>query len=74
MVQRDQAYLYFWPGGQTERANIQLKVGESTNEKEAMTLVVSPLTGKVTVKDGAVPLTTPEDDKAASEREDPGAF
>ena len=21
------AYLYFWPGGQTERASIQLKIG-----------------------------------------------
>lgn len=68
------AYLYFWPGGQTERANIQLKVGDSTSEKAAITLVVSPLTGKVTVKDGAVPFTTPEDDRAASEREDPGAL
>lgn len=68
------AYLYFWPGGQTERAVIQLRVGNSTDEKNATTLLVSPLTGKVTVKDGAVPLARPEDDKGASEREDPGAF
>jgi general secretion pathway protein H len=68
------AYLYFWPGGQTERANIQLKVGDVDDEKNAITLIVSPLTGKVTVKDGAVPFTKPEDDKGASEREDPGAF
>ena len=68
------AYLYFWPGGQTERASIQLKVGDSTNEKDAITLIVSPLTGKVTVKDGAVALTKPTDDQSASEREDPGTF
>lgn len=68
------AYLYFWPGGQTERAAIQLKIGDATDEKEATTLVVSPLTGKVTVKDGAVSLPNPQDDKEASEREDPGAF
>jgi general secretion pathway protein H len=68
------AYLYFWPGGQTERAVIQLKPEGSDDEKSAITLVVSPLTGKVAIKDGAVALTNPEDDKAASEREDPGAF
>ncbi|MCL2725214.1 MAG: prepilin-type cleavage/methylation domain-containing protein [Polyangiaceae bacterium] len=68
------AYLYFWPGGQTERASIQLRVGRSNDERDTVTLVVSPLTGKVTVKDGAVALAQPTDDKAASEREDPGAF
>ncbi|MDB4943382.1 MAG: ral secretion pathway protein [Labilithrix sp.] len=68
------AYLYFWPGGQTERASIQLKVGEANEEKDAITLVVSPLTGKITVKDGAVALAKPTDDKESSEREDPGAF
>jgi len=68
------AYLYFWPGGQTERASIQLKVGEANEEKDAISLLVAPLTGKVTVKDGAVVLPKPADDKEASEREDPGAF
>lgn len=68
------AYLYFWPGGQTERASIQLKIGDSDDERDAVTLIVSPLTGKVAVKDGAVEVPKPEDDKEASEREDPGAF
>lgn len=69
------AYLYFWPGGQTERASIQLQVGADATEDEAMTLMVAPLTGKVTIKDGAVALPeAPTDDKEASEREDPGAF
>jgi general secretion pathway protein H len=68
------AYLYFWPGGQTERAAIQLKVGDDNEEKNAITLVVAPLTGKVTVKEGAVELPKPLDDKDLSEREDPGAF
>jgi general secretion pathway protein H len=68
------AYLYFWPGGQTERASIQLKIGDSDDEKNVVTLLVSPLTGKVAVKDGAVALPKPLDDKEASEREDPGAF
>ncbi len=68
------AYLYFWPGGQTERASIQLKVGDQNEEKDAVTLIVSPLTGKVTVKDGAQPLPKPSDDREASEREDPAGF
>jgi len=68
------AYIYFWPGGQTERASIQLKVGEANEEKDAITLMVAPLTGKVTVKDGAVALPKPSDERGLNEREDPGAF
>ena len=64
------AYLYFWPGGQTERAAIQLKVGEGDDETNTVTLLVAPLTGKVTVKDGAVELPQPRDDNEASEREE----
>jgi general secretion pathway protein H len=68
------AYLYFWPGGQTERASVQLRIGDSMDERDALTLLVSPLTGKVTVKPGALPLVIPTDDKEASEREDKGGF
>lgn len=68
------AYLYFWPGGMTERAAIQLRVGDSELETDTVTLLVQPLTGRVTVKSGPVDLPAPKDDKEASEREDPGAF
>ncbi|HVJ90519.1 MAG TPA: prepilin-type cleavage/methylation domain-containing protein [Labilithrix sp.] len=70
------AYLYFWSGGQTERAAIQLKVEGDSDEddKTGVTLIVAPLTAKVTVKAGAVDMPKPQDDKEASEREDPGAF
>jgi general secretion pathway protein H len=68
------AYLYFWPGGQTERAAITLRVGKSEEEKDAVTLIVAPLTGKVTIKDGVVDLPAPRDDKDMSDRADPGAF
>lgn len=68
------AYLYFWPGGQTERAAIQLRSGPFEDEKAALTILVSPLTGKVTVKDGVHELTKPQDDKEASDREDPNSF
>ncbi len=68
------AYLYFWPGGQTERASIQLKIGDANEDKDAISLLVAPLTGKVTVKDGAVAVPKPTDDKESSDREDPGTF
>jgi general secretion pathway protein H len=68
------AYLYFWPGGQTERAVIQVRIGDKDDDSDTMSLVVSALTGKVTVKPGNVPLDTPQDDKEASEREAPGGF
>jgi general secretion pathway protein H len=52
------AYLYFWPGGLTERASIQIQIDEDT----ILSLEVAPLTGKVTVKAGAVDLEIPTDD------------
>jgi len=68
------AYLYFWPGGQTEPSNIQIRIGHSEDPGDTLTLVVSPLTGKVTVKNGPVSFVLPADDRAASEREEKGAF
>ena len=53
------AYLYFWPGGLTERASIQIRIGESEEDYQTLTLMVSPLTGKVTVKAGPVDLGSP---------------
>jgi general secretion pathway protein H len=69
---KDRAYLYFWPGGLTERASIQVRIGESEEDYQTLTLLVSPLTGKVTVKAGPVDLTLPTDDAAASDRKDTG--
>jgi len=66
------AYLYFWPGGHTERSSIQLRIGDSEEEGRTLTLVVSPLTGKVKAKPGPVELEVPTDDAHASEREDTG--
>jgi general secretion pathway protein H len=66
------AYLYFWPGGRTERASIQLRIGDSAEESRTLTLLVSPLTGRVTVKAGVAPLEVPTDDDHASDRQDTG--
>ena len=38
------AYLYFWPGGQTERSVVQLKVVSRPDESDALSCVISPLT------------------------------
>ncbi|HLK38126.1 MAG TPA: prepilin-type N-terminal cleavage/methylation domain-containing protein [Polyangiaceae bacterium] len=56
------AYLYFWPGGRTERASIQVRIGDSEEDSRTLTLVVAPLTGKVTVKPGPVDLQVPSED------------
>lgn len=66
------AYLYFWPGGRTERASIQVRIGDSDAESRALTILVSPLTGKVTIKAGAVDLVVPTDDTQSSDRQDTG--
>jgi general secretion pathway protein H len=66
------AYLYFWPGGRTERASIEIRIGDSEESSRTLTVLVSPLTGKVTVKGGAVELEVPTDDDHASDRQDTG--
>jgi general secretion pathway protein H len=66
------AYLYFWRGGLTERASIQVRIGTSSDDARTLTLLVSPLTGKVSIKAGAVDLQVPTDDEHASDRADTG--
>jgi len=66
------AYLYFWPGGRTERASVQIRIGDSDEDYKTFSLMVAPLTGKVTVKNGPVELVIPTDDEHASDRQDNG--
>lgn len=66
------AYVYFWPGGRTERAAIQLVVGERDEDARTLTLMVSPLTGKVEIKEGPVELPKVDSEGFTSEREDKG--
>jgi general secretion pathway protein H len=63
------AYLYFWPGGQTERASIQVGRRGETGDGGVISILVSPLTGRVRIEGGAKPMDRPRDD---SEREDTG--
>lgn len=74
-LEEDRAYLYFWPGGQTERAVIQLVLGnpaEADPEKDIITILVAPLTGKTTMQKGRVDMQRPRDDSEESEASDDG--
>lgn len=71
-VVKDQAYLYFWPGGQTERAAIQLSAGRSMFDADVITILISPLTGKAEIRKGKVSMARPRDDAEESERVDTG--
>ncbi|MDP8998934.1 MAG: prepilin-type N-terminal cleavage/methylation domain-containing protein [Myxococcota bacterium] len=66
------SYLYFWPGGRTERASIEVRIGDSDEESQTLTILVSPLTGKATIRGGAVQLEVPTDDEHTSDRQDTG--
>jgi general secretion pathway protein H len=71
-VGEGRAYLYFFPNGQTETANIQIRISNSDPAQDAsyMTVTVAPLTGKTNILKGRVPMIAPRDDTEASERQD----
>lgn len=64
------AYLYVWPGGQTELAYFQVRKGEATDEGNMMTVFVHPLTGQVRVERGAKRLPMLLGPDQVGERED----
>jgi general secretion pathway protein H len=71
------SYLYFWPGGLTERAAIQLLKGGATDqprEEDVLTIIISPLTGKTQVKRGRFAMPRPRDEIEESERIDTAVF
>jgi general secretion pathway protein H len=67
-VQEGRAYIYFWPGGTTERAIVQLK--KAGDREAALTVVLSPLTGRAKIEKGAVDFPEPRGDEELSEREE----
>jgi general secretion pathway protein H len=58
-VTSGRAYLYFWPGGITERGHIQLK---RQGAEGGLTVTVSSLTGRATIVKGLVDLPEPRSD------------
>lgn len=75
-VRRERVYLYFWPGGQTQRAAIQLTKAapddDTDDDADILTIVVSPLTGKAEIRKGKAAMLRPRDESEESEREDTG--
>lgn len=68
-IGRGMAYIYFWPGGVTERAIVQL--GRPSDE-EGLTVEISPLTGRAEIKRGYWDLPGALfDDEDFSERDEP---
>jgi general secretion pathway protein H len=59
------AYLYFWSGGMTERAAIQ--IGRAGESEGILTVLVAPLTGKATIAAGPRSI---DSERADGERED----
>lgn len=64
------AYLYFFPGGTTERASVQLK---RRGDDTGMTVTISGLTGRAKIERGRVDLPRPRSDgeTGESERDEP---
>lgn len=62
------AYLYFWPGGGTERASIQIT---RPGDPQGLTVIVSALTGRAKLERGRVELEEARHDTDFQEREEP---
>lgn len=65
-VTSGRAYVYFWPGGMTERAHVQLR---RAGDPEGLTVTVSSLTGRTKILRGRVDLPLPKSDKEEDQGE-----
>lgn len=61
------AYLYFWPGGGTERAAIQIT---RPGDRLGLTVLVSALTGRAKIERGRIELEEARHDTDFQEREE----
>lgn len=69
VINEGRAYIYFWPGGTTERAVVQLK--KQGDKEPALTVVLSPLTGRAKIEKGEVDFPEPRGfEQEYSEREE----
>jgi general secretion pathway protein H len=62
------AYLYFWPGGGTERASIQIT---RPGDHDGLTVLVNALTGRAQLQRGRIELEEARKDNDFQEREEP---
>jgi general secretion pathway protein H len=72
-IREGNGYLYFFPGGQTQQAAIQLRISNASEGDATgfMTVLVSPLTGKTLIKKGRADAPNPLDPRALSDLEEP---
>ncbi len=63
-VTEGRAYIYFWPGGLTERAVIRLKRSDSS--EEALTVLIDSLTGRARIERGNAEFPPPPEDPEGS--------
>src|SRR5690606_17757814 len=59
-ITKGEAFLYFFPTGRTQMAYITLR-DTSSEEADTFTVIIQPLTGKVTVEDGHEAIDFPSD-------------
>jgi general secretion pathway protein H len=73
-VSEGRAYLYFFPGGMTENASIQMLNGNGAgdDENDFMSVLIAPLTGRASITKGRVEMPEPRSEEEASERRDSG--
>lgn len=69
-VEDGRAEIYFWPGGLTERAVVQIA---KKGDEDGITVVISPLTGRASIESGFVELPEEVFDESEefSERDEP---
>lgn len=67
-ITEGRAYLYFWPGGGTERAAIQIT---RPGDQSGLTVLVSALTGRSRLQRGRIELEESRRDVEFEEREEP---
>ena len=65
---KGRAYLYFWPGGGTEKAVIQV---ERKGSDDVLSVLVSPLTARAKIQRGKIELTEPHEEDDFGSREVP---
>lgn len=61
-VTEGRAYVYFWPGGFTERAIIRLKRTDTTSSEDGLAVLISALNGRAAIQHGKGEFPPPRED------------
>ena len=69
-ITSERGYLYFWPGGQTQRAAVLVAEGTEPKPDDIFTISVAPLTGKVSIELGEHEMPRPRTEEEESERDE----